>query len=131
MAEDEEDIRKILELLLSKANYTSLFVADGEKALELLRDGNDISLALFDYGLPDVDGSTLTRRVRGDKEYAKYKGIPIIIMSANHYSSEQQKEEAMAAGANCYMEKSVGPKELLAKIKELIGEKPTERAERY
>ena len=34
VAEDEEDIRKILELLLSKSNYTSLFAADGFQALE-------------------------------------------------------------------------------------------------
>ena len=128
VAEDEPDQTSILNLLLSKVGYNPLFAVDGEKTLEFLRNGNDISLAIFDYGLPDMNGPTLTKRVREDK---KYQGMPVIIMSANHLSSRQQKEEAMAAGANCYMEKSVGPKELLAKIKELIGEKPTERAERY
>lgn len=131
ITEDEPDVIRMYGLLLSKTGYTPLLAVDGANALNFLGNGEDISLAIFDYGLPDIDGPTLTRCVREDPKYARHSKMPIIVGSANHSKLHQQKKEAIEAGANWYMEKPFEPMQLLAKIKELLGEKPQEREQRY
>ncbi|MBS3097740.1 response regulator [Candidatus Woesearchaeota archaeon] len=133
VAEDEPDIMRLYEVLLSTAGYNTLLANDGAAALELLGNGNDISLAVFDEWMPRRgDGMRLTRTIKTNPKYKQYKDLPIIIIGAGYNGSGRDEEEsAIEAGANCYMKKPFEHKELLLKIKELLGEKPPERAERY
>src|SRR6202034_3958432 len=67
---------------------------------------------VLDLGLPDVDGLTVCRRIRG------WSDVPIIVLSAN--DAEDRKVAALNAGADDYVTKPFGMAELEARIRTAI-----------
>ncbi len=106
--EDELPIRRFLRASLSEGGYRLEEAEAGEKALRIAaRQPPD--LVILDLGLPDIDGREVLRRLR---EWLK---APIIILSAR--DQEAQKVAALDAGADDYLTKPFGTKELLARIR--------------
>ena len=66
-------------------------------------------LVLLDLGLPDGDGSKVTRRIR------EYSSVPILVISAR--GSEESKVRALDEGADDYLTKPFGAAELMARIR--------------
>ena len=62
--EDEESIRGFIVLNLERAGYEVLEAATGEEALALIKINRDISIAVLDLMLPDIDGYEICRRIR-------------------------------------------------------------------
>lgn len=107
IAEDDEDIIKLLKLYLESSGYHVLTAENGVDAYDLL-EGNKIDLAVLDIMMPRMDGYELTQRIR-----EKYN-IPILILSAKNQDSD--KILGLNLGADDYMTKPFNPLEIVARV---------------
>jgi two-component system KDP operon response regulator KdpE len=108
VVEDEPQMRRFLRASLGAAGYRvreAWTVADGVR--EAAAEHPDA--ILLDLGLPDGDGLDLVRRVR------EWSSVPVIVVSAR--GREDEKVEALDAGADDYLPKPFGTKELLARLR--------------
>jgi len=102
---------RLLNVALSDWGYEVIMCTDGKKAWEALNK-NDISIALLDWVMPEIDGLELCRRLRPNKtENYTY----VIILSAN--SSNNDMIKALDAGADDYMFKPYDLEELHSRMK--------------
>ena len=107
LAEDDEDIVKLLKLYLENEGYVVLWGKDGVEASEIF-DKEKVDLALVDIMMPRMNGYELTKYIR------KKSNIPIIILSAAQLDSD--KILGLNLGADDYMVKPFNPLELIARI---------------
>lgn len=109
--DDEPQIRRFLRISLSSQGYEILEAETGEEGLATasLESPN---LVVLDLGLPDIDGKEVLKTLR---EF--YEG-PVIVLSVRY--QEAEKVAALDAGANDYVVKPFGVKELLARIRSLL-----------
>lgn len=108
LIEDEPEIRRFLRTMLPPQGYRLHEAATGQDGLAQAAARNP-DLILLDLGLPDMDGLEVARRLR---EWAR---TPIIVLTAR--GQEQQKIEALDAGADDYVTKPFGVGELMARIR--------------
>jgi two-component system, OmpR family, KDP operon response regulator KdpE len=108
VVDDEIEIRRFLRASLAAHGNTIFEASCGEDALRMALDSRP-DLAILDLGLPDIDGVEITRRIR------EWSRMPIIILSVRN--QEQDKIEALDAGADDYLTKPFGVGELLARIR--------------
>jgi CheY-like chemotaxis protein len=110
IAEDFEENRTALTLILKYAGFDVIEVEDGRKAVEAVRK-EEPDLVLMDVTLPVMDGLQATREIRSDE---KFERLPIIILSA--HDSHEIRQQAAEAGGSEYLSK---PFEI-AELKKLI-----------
>ena len=108
VVEDEEPIRRLLATTLQAERY-EVFEAANARDGETLAGNRRIDLFLIDLGLPDRDGCDLVRSLR------RWTQRPIIVLSAR--SQEEQKVQALDAGADDYLTKPFGIAELHARMR--------------
>ena len=108
VVEDEAPIRQLLRTTLEAEGYV-VHEAGTAREGETLAGNRRIDLFLVDLGLPDGDGTALIRRLRS------WTQRPVIVISAR--SLEQQKVEALDAGADDYLTKPFGVAELHARLR--------------
>jgi two-component system, cell cycle response regulator DivK len=114
--EDNEFNRKIVRQLLARTSYRLLEAVDGEEGVaSALAAPPD--LILMDIQLPKISGLDATRQLRDDPRTA---GVPVIVVTSFALSGDENK--AKAAGATAYLAKPYSPRELLAKIREIVPE---------
>ena len=114
MIEDTEDNRQIVRDLIASAGYELLEAADGAAGISMaIKHKPD--LILMDIQLPVVDGYEATRRIKADPAL---RHIPIIAVTSYALSGDEAK--ARAAGCEGYVAKPFSPRQLLAKIQELL-----------
>lgn len=116
VADDEAHIVRILKFNLERANYQVMTAFDGEEAYQMAVKEQP-HLIFLDVMMPKIDGYQVCRMLR---EEAGLKDIPIIMLTAK--GQDMDEEMGQAAGANLYITKPFSPKELIAKVKELIGD---------
>ncbi len=111
VVEDEAVLREGLVDLLRAAGHTVEAVADGESALER---GSDpvVQLVLLDLMLPKLDGIEVCRHLREIRPE-----LPILVLTAR--GSEDDKVTGLEAGADDYVTKPFGTRELLARVESL------------
>ncbi|MCL2081800.1 MAG: response regulator transcription factor [Oscillospiraceae bacterium] len=113
VVEDEESIRSFVVINLSRAGYSVLEAEDGQQAIDILEENNDICIILLDIMLPDgIDGFEVCRRVR-----AKTPGIGVIMLTAR--TQEIDKVTGLMTGADDYVTKPFSPTELIARVDSL------------
>ncbi|MCE9603329.1 MAG: response regulator transcription factor [Planctomycetia bacterium] len=105
--EDEESIRRFLRASLSTHGYAMLEAGSGEIGLALAAEEKP-DLIILDLGLPDIDGREVLEQIRTGSR------VPIIVLSAR--GREGDKVTAFEAGADDYLTKPFGMRELLARI---------------
>jgi len=110
IVEDEAPIRELLRLHLDLAGYDVDEVGDGRAALELAR-GSAFSLVILDVMLPGLDGVTLCRALRAE---GANRLTPILMLTAR--DTESDKVVGLESGADDYMTKPFGIRELLARV---------------
>ena len=116
IVEDQEDNRAILRDLLTSVGYDFIEAVNGAEGVAAAeRERPD--LILMDIQLPIVDGYEATRRIRAIPALDK---IPIIAVTSYALSGDEAK--AMAAGCNAYVTKPYSPRQLLAKVREFLGD---------
>jgi two-component system, OmpR family, KDP operon response regulator KdpE len=106
--DDEVPIRRLIRTSLLAHNYRCLEADQGRQALELAASHNP-DLVLLDLGLPDMDGMEVTSELRN------WTHVPIIVISAR--GQEDDKVRALDTGADDYLTKPFGSRELLARIR--------------
>jgi len=111
--EDNPQIRLITSIFLKReSDITS--IENGEKALEIAASKH-FDLVLMDVNLGDgIDGFETTRRIR---QMNGYKNIPIIALTANHYSDV--RSECLCSGINAYIQKPFEKSHLIGTIREI------------
>ena len=106
--EDEAPIRHFLRTTLSDQGFQVTESSTGEEGLAQAA-ARTPDIIVLDLGLPDLDGIEVTRRLR------EWTAIPIIVLSAR--KQEQDKVAALDLGADDYLTKPFGVKELLARMR--------------
>jgi len=120
VCDDEPQILRAMRVILRDAGFEAVTAATGEEALDLAAV-KPPEAAILDLMLPDLDGVEVTRRLR---EWTK---IPILVLSA--VGEEDRKVEALAAGADDYVTKPFGPRELVARLQAVLRRAAPEGAE--
>jgi DNA-binding response OmpR family regulator len=116
IVEDDPDVRKGMHVRLQASNYDTFFAADAISGMSEARK-HEPDLILLDLGLPGGDGFTVMERFKANPHLAV---IPIIIVSAR--TGHDNRVRAMKAGAKAFLEKPVDNAELLAVIRQALGE---------
>jgi two-component system KDP operon response regulator KdpE len=120
VCDDEEQILRALRVILRDAGFEAVTAATGEEALDLAAV-KPPEAAILDLMLPDLDGVEVTRRLR------EWTQMPILVLSA--VGEEDRKVEALAAGADDYVTKPFGPRELVARLEAALRRASPEEAE--
>lgn len=115
VVEDERELAGLVSLHLRMAGFEALYATDGESALKTCRDVKP-ALIILDLMLPKVDGWEVCGRVRQDKNT---KQIPIIVLTAR--TELEDKLRAFETGADDYVVKPFSPRELVARVKRVLG----------
>ncbi|MBP1626336.1 MAG: two component transcriptional regulator, winged helix family [Holophagaceae bacterium] len=108
VVDDEPQLQRFLGAALKSHGYRVLFAGSGGEC-ERLAISHQPSAILLDLGLPDKDGLQVVTALRA------WSDIPIIVISAR--GKEDDKVEALEAGANDYLTKPFGTRELIARIR--------------
>jgi two-component system KDP operon response regulator KdpE len=111
VCDDEPQIVRALKVILRDAGFEAVPATTGEEALDLAAV-KPPEAAILDLMLPDIDGVELTRRLR------EWTEMPILVLSA--VGEEDAKVEALAAGADDYVTKPFGPRELIARLEAVL-----------
>ena len=112
--DDEEHILDLLEYNLEKNGYEVLRAETGEKGLAILKT-MQVDLVLLDYMLPGMDGIEVLKSLRADKNLS---AMPVIMLTAK--GEEIDKVLGLEMGADDYISKPFGIRELLARVKALL-----------
>lgn len=121
--DDELHIRELLEYNLTKAGYEVLGAETGEKGMELLRTAQ-VDLVLLDCMLPGIDGVEVLRRIRASSEFSS---LPVMMLTAK--GEEIDKVLGLEMGADDYLSKPFGIRELEARVKALLRRSSPEKME--
>jgi two-component system KDP operon response regulator KdpE len=109
IVDDEAPIRRALRATLDKLGFQTVEAARGEEALSLVRT-NSFDAVLLDINMPGMNGIDTCRNVR-----RLYPLMPILMLTV--CDSEDDKVEALDAGANDYITKPFQLRELTARIR--------------
>ena len=109
LADDNADMRQYLETLLNE-RYRVIPCEDGQVALERARQTRP-DLVLADVMMPRMDGFSLLRALREDKEL---HDVPVVLLSAR--AGEESRIEGLHAGADDYLVKPFSARELMARV---------------
>lgn len=109
IVEDDTSIADGMIDALVGANYDVDYVATGAECLDAAVGPTPPDLIVLDLGLPDMDGTDVCRRIR------ETSAVPIIVVSAR--SEELDRVLALELGADDYLVKPFGLRELLARIR--------------
>ena len=124
MVDDEPQIVRALKVVLREAGFEAQPAETGAEALDLAAV-RPPEAAIVDLVLPDIDGIAVTRTLR------EWSDMPILVLSA--VGEEDQKVRALEAGADDYITKPFGTRELVARLNAALrraagGEEPRDRA---
>lgn len=105
-----------LKHLVSKAGYEVLMAGDGEEALEIA-EASAPDLIILDVMIPKRDGYDVCQTIRANPAL---KHVRIMMVTAK--GQEVEIEKGLALGADAYMTKPFSTKELVAKVRLLLGD---------
>ncbi len=112
MVDDEPNIRELLSTSLRFAGFEVHAAADGNGALQLVRD-IEPDLVVLDVMLPDMDGFTVTRRMR-----ATGRHTPVVFLTAK--DDTQDKVQGLTVGGDDYVTKPFSLEEVVARIRAVL-----------
>jgi DNA-binding response OmpR family regulator len=116
IAEDEESIVASLEFLMRRAGFHTLIARDGRAAIASLDEFRP-HLVLLDIMLPGLSGFEVCRVIRDNP---RMLGTRILMLTAR--GGMQEAKRGIDAGADEYMTKPFSTKELVARVRQLLGE---------
>ncbi len=112
--EDNPDNRNLIRRVLSADGYDMIEAAKAEQAIEKL-ETEKIDLILMDINMPDMDGYTLTAKIKRIEKFAK---IPIVAVTANVMRGDREK--SLEAGCDGYIQKPIDIDTLTQQIERFI-----------
>ena len=112
--EDMEPVVQAIRMVLEVEGFRLLTARTGQEGLRAVGEQKP-DLVILDLILPDMDGLEICRRIRKNPEVAR---VPILILSGK--AEEVDKVVGLAVGADDYLAKPFGDKELVARVKALL-----------
>lgn len=113
IVDDEPRIRELIRENLEHAGYECAEAADGSAAIQMIGKGG-IDLVIMDVMMPFTDGMTALREIR----QRKFE-IPVIMLTAR--GEEYDRISGLESGADDYIVKPFSPRELVARVKAVLG----------
>ncbi|MDP9313014.1 MAG: response regulator [Chloroflexota bacterium] len=114
VADDEQDIRRLISFTLHRRGYTVLEARDGDTALSIIRQEHP-DLVVLDVMMPGLTGLQVARALAADAATAT---IPIVILSA--LAQEAEVQMGLESGVQAYLVKPFVLRELVARIADLL-----------
>jgi two-component system cell cycle response regulator DivK len=112
--EDNPDNRSLIRRVLEAENYAVVEAINAQQALEKL-EISIIDLVLMDINMPDMDGYTLTAKIKAIQKFSK---IPIVAVTANVMRGDREK--SLGAGCDGYIQKPIDIDTLSQQIERFI-----------
>ena len=110
VVEDNETNMYLISFILKENNYEVIEAGNGEQGIEIaIKEKPD--LVIMDIQLPGIDGLETTRRIRESEADSE---IPIVALTS--YAMVGDKEKALAAGCNGYIEKPINTETFMGEI---------------
>lgn len=128
IVDNDPQIRGLLSSFLQSSGFQATALADS-KALDRMLNSKRVDLIVLDPLLPGEDGLSICRRLRAEAR------VPVVIVTSRR--SEPDRIQGLEVGAQDYIAKPFNPRELLARIRNVLGRwdlntnKGTPRPERY
>ena len=119
VAEDDPDIRKLLNTTLTFKGYRVVTAHNGREGLEFIQKERPL-IVITDIMMPQLDGFGLVHRLRIDPQT---RDIPVVFITAT-YVSRADQEFALNIGATRFIQKPVDLEKFLATIEELLEQGP-------
>lgn len=110
IAEDEEFNFRLIEAMLKETNADIVHVTDGQSAVDYIRAHSNIQLIMMDIKLPILNGYEATKQIKSIRP-----DIPIIAQTA--FAFVEDKDKAIEAGCNDYLDKPISKKKLFLLLK--------------
>ena len=114
IADDYDDNRELLRLMLAADGYTILEARNGREALDVARRQTP-DLALIDLSMPTLDGWGFLKELRED---AGLSAVPCVAVTA--FAADQDRQRALAAGFDAYLSKPYRARDLLDLVRRLL-----------
>ena len=112
VVDDDKNIRRLLQAVLTAEHYTVFTATDGEDALSVM-DREHIDLVVLDIMMPKLNGYEFTKLLREQNN-----NLPILMVSAKQEPSDKHK--GFIVGTDDYMTKPIDEEEMLLRIKALL-----------
>jgi len=116
IVDDEPNILVSLEYLMKREGFEVLLARDGAEALEVLRRERP-RLVLLDVMMPGRSGFEVCQEIRADESIADTR---VLMLTAKGRETDVAK--GLGVGADAYVTKPFSTRELVARVKELLGE---------
>ena len=120
VAEDDDSLRTMIELVLGREGYRVVACGDGTRAQAALAEASageaSLDAALLDLRMPGASGAELLRYIRGDE---RLRSLGVIAMSG--YSDALQAQQARAAGADVFLAKPFTVDQLTSTLRSVVG----------
>jgi CheY-like chemotaxis protein len=118
--EDNEQNMYMLSYLLEQSGYTIIKAYNGKDGFSLAHENNP-EIILIDIQLPDMDGYEICNKLR-------YNGLPkkTTIIAVTSYAMGGDKEKAIEAGADGYLEKPINPETFVLEMEKIVTRKINE-----
>ncbi|MFF2244772.1 response regulator transcription factor [Arthrobacter sp. NPDC058130] len=107
VVEDDEDVRNLVEAVLSQAGFEVHSAAGGREGVDVVR-AQEASVVTLDVGLPDIDGFEVLRRIR------QFSDAYVVMLTAR--TDELDTLTAFHTGADDFLAKPFRPRELRARV---------------
>ena len=119
VAEDERDIRELINFTLTYAGHTVTLAANGAEAVEkATQEANKPDLIMMDVRMPRMTGYEACRQL---KLIDDFKETPVVFLSAK--GQDEEIQVGMSAGASAYILKPFSPDELIRRVADLLSKK--------
>jgi two-component system chemotaxis response regulator CheY len=112
--DDSAAMRQMVEVTLTSAGYDVAQACDGREALNIA-ETNTFDLVITDVNMPEMDGLTLVRELRG---LASYRHTPLLVLTTE--ATAERKLEGREAGATGWIVKPFNPDKLLATVAKVL-----------
>ena len=115
IVEDSPTMRQLLVFALSRVR--GLSVAEADDGLDALKKLSSMAfdIIITDINMPILDGLKLVKRLRADENY---KEVPIVIITTE--GAEEDRQRALALGANAYITKPIQAPQVLSLVREIL-----------
>ena len=114
IVDDSASMRQLVSFTIKEAGFDVLVAENGKDALGKL-GGVKVDMVITDLNMPEMDGITLIKSLRG---MAGYKFTPIVMLTTE--SQETKKQEGKQAGASGWIVKPFTPDKLLDVVKKFV-----------
>lgn len=111
VVDDELHMRKLLKKILTEENYRVILASNGRDAINIVKSENP-AFIILDLMMPGIDGYDTCNEIR------QFSDVPLLMLTAR--ASDEDKVKGLRTGADDYILKPFGKKELLARIEAIL-----------